>query len=207
MAKLFIKTFSVEKVLQALFYLQTQLKTTNYMKLIKHVFFADRYHLRNYGTLLTYDNYCAMKFGPVCSQTYDILKEDDLFMDSLSDEERDIITNSIEKLDKSETRIKPQKENMLSQSEKEALDFSIEIFGPFNSFQLADITHDYPEWEKYKKMIESGRIKSADIDIVDFFNNPIIEDSKSLIKYLGCDPFVTDDDVLAITKEVYLKYA
>lgn len=43
--------------------------------IVKTVFLADRAHLNKYGRPVTYDNYVAMKFGPVPSLVYDVLKE------------------------------------------------------------------------------------------------------------------------------------
>lgn len=41
---------------------------------VKTIFLADRAHLNKFGRPITYDNYVAMKFGPVPSLVYDILK-------------------------------------------------------------------------------------------------------------------------------------
>ena len=46
----------------------------NKTKAVKLIFFADRYHLRKYGRLVTSEEYYAMKLGPVASKTYNMLK-------------------------------------------------------------------------------------------------------------------------------------
>lgn len=46
----------------------------DFHKLFKILYFADKKHLLNYGSLITDDNYIAMNNGPVPSMTYDILK-------------------------------------------------------------------------------------------------------------------------------------
>jgi uncharacterized phage-associated protein len=43
--------------------------------IVKSVFIADRAHLNRYGRPITYDNYVAMKYGPVPSTVYNFLKE------------------------------------------------------------------------------------------------------------------------------------
>ncbi|MEN2436516.1 Panacea domain-containing protein [Weeksellaceae bacterium A-14] len=43
-------------------------------KISKILYFADREHLAKYGTTITDDNYIAMKYGPVPSNIYDIIK-------------------------------------------------------------------------------------------------------------------------------------
>jgi uncharacterized phage-associated protein len=40
----------------------------------KTIFLADYRHMESYGRPITYDNFVAMKHGPVPSQTYDMLK-------------------------------------------------------------------------------------------------------------------------------------
>jgi len=44
--------------------------------LVKTLFLADRYHLNQWGRLITFDNYVAMKHGPVPSLAFNLLKED-----------------------------------------------------------------------------------------------------------------------------------
>jgi uncharacterized phage-associated protein len=43
--------------------------------ILKTLFLADRWHLNTYGRPVTFDNYHAMRRGPVPSLAYDILKE------------------------------------------------------------------------------------------------------------------------------------
>lgn len=43
--------------------------------ILKAMFIADREHLNKYGRPITFDEYVAMKDGPVASLTYDLLKE------------------------------------------------------------------------------------------------------------------------------------
>ncbi|HBP60233.1 MAG TPA: hypothetical protein DD668_11675 [Alphaproteobacteria bacterium] len=43
-------------------------------KIAKAIFLADVGHLNKFGRPITYDNYVAMKFGPVPSKTYDLLR-------------------------------------------------------------------------------------------------------------------------------------
>ncbi|GAI80273.1 unnamed protein product, partial [marine sediment metagenome] len=48
----------------------------------------------------------------------------------------------------------------LSKSDKDALDFAVEHFGSFDQFQLAEITHDYPEWKKFEKVSSNPSLSS-----------------------------------------------
>jgi uncharacterized phage-associated protein len=44
-----------------------------YLKLLKLMYYADRTMLVSRGTLITYDKWVAMKFGPVLSSTYGLI--------------------------------------------------------------------------------------------------------------------------------------
>jgi|WetSurMetagenome_2_1015567.scaffolds.fasta_scaffold74511_2 hypothetical protein len=43
-------------------------------EIVKSLFIADFWHLKKFGRPVTFDNYVAMKFGPVPSEAYDMLK-------------------------------------------------------------------------------------------------------------------------------------
>ncbi|MCK4946622.1 MAG: SocA family protein [Alphaproteobacteria bacterium] len=51
-------------------------KSVDQYDIVKTIFLADKKHLNKYGRPITFDNYHAMKFGPVPSLTYNFLKED-----------------------------------------------------------------------------------------------------------------------------------
>lgn len=119
----------------------------NYMYLLKLIFFADRYHIRKYLRPVTTDTYFAMKNGPVASWLYDVFKGQAKGVKSIKRSEDNkyfivLATNDI-------------KEDELSSSDVEAIEFSLKNFGFFSENQLANITHAYPEWSKY--CTKSGR--------------------------------------------------
>ena len=58
--------FDYRKATQALNYFAGQEgDQINKMKVLKLLYFVDRYHIRKYGRLVTNDNYLAMQHGPV----------------------------------------------------------------------------------------------------------------------------------------------
>lgn len=79
MSRDFIKlTPKRDKIVEALLFLieraQNQYKEVTQFDLVKSLFIADTAHLETYGRPVTYDNYSAMKNGPVASEAYDMLK-------------------------------------------------------------------------------------------------------------------------------------
>lgn len=166
------------------------------LKAIKLIWAADRYHLRKYGRLVSGDEYVAMRFGPVASNADNIANNDTMW---LSD---DIVDNAKKFVKPSPDRKVVYSHSdvvgsLFSKTDLEALEFAWKEFGQFDGFQIADISHDYPEWSKHQDDIELGVQRRKNIDPIDFFDNP------TKLTHLQKDPFVLDDEILKDSKEVY----
>lgn len=139
----------------------------NKMKAIKLMYFADRYHLRKYGRPITNDEYIAMSYGPVNSGVKDIAEESEF----LGDSEKDYADKFIRKMDHYNYKsIKEVDEDIFSESDIEALKFAWDKFGKYDQFELAELTHKYPEWEKHKIALESST--RVHMDYKDFIEDP-----------------------------------
>ncbi len=145
----------------------------NKMKALKLVYFADRYHLRKYGRMITNDNYLAMDHGPVPSTTKDIAQSNDYLDDTIKTYSLSFIEpinnltyKTINKLDKS----------VLSESDLEALKFSWDTFGYFDQYELRDLTHFYPEWLRVKDYL--ANVSCLPMDLLDFLKDPVDDVNK-----------------------------
>ena len=145
----------------------------NKMKVLKLVYFADRYHLRKYGRMITNDNYLAMEHGPVPSTTKDIAESNDYLDETIKTYSQSFIEpinnltlKSINKLDKS----------VLSDSDLEAMEFSWGTFGHLDQFQLRDLTHFYPEWVKVKDDLADA--SCLPMELLDFLKDPVVDVNK-----------------------------
>lgn len=67
-------TFSPEKALESVLYIARKLRNPTIHEVLKVRYFADKLHLAEYGYMASGDDYVAMKFGPVASGTYNLLK-------------------------------------------------------------------------------------------------------------------------------------
>jgi uncharacterized phage-associated protein len=171
----------------------------NAMKAIKLLFFADRYHLRKYGRPLTNDDYRAMKCGPVGSLARDIAKATEF----LDPEVIDYSKEYLKIVGYDYKSIKSVEMDYFSESDKEALDFSIKIFGRFNQNQLVNISHAYPEWKKYEQNFQEDKGLQIPMRFEDFFENADPRD-EYIARYLsGKDIFLEEKDEFA--KEIYLE--
>ncbi len=163
--------------------------------LVKLAYFADRYHLRKYGRTVSQDKYIAMQKGPVGSLIKDVIE----CTDYLGDDEVKYVQTYI--------RQNPENKNILSKvqitdleqfsdSDIEALNFSINNYGQLTATQLIELTHLYPEWSKFKDRLYADSV-SEDMNLSDFFDNP---------EGLTNDKFKTDSASLNLSHEIFKEY-
>lgn len=185
--------FDYKKATQAINYL-TKMEggQIDKLKLIKLVYLADRYHLRRYGRPMVNDAYFAMPRGPVGSSVKDIAE----FSDFLDKSELDYASKYIATGTQPYTvvSIANVDPGVFSKSEKEALDFAYTEFGGQTPTALVDITHRYPEWEKFRSVLESKETTREPMSYTDFFSNPVNGSN---------DKFSLSSDVLAASKELF----
>jgi uncharacterized phage-associated protein len=165
---------SVRKSTQALNYFAHRAasgapaRRLNRMKALKLLFFADRYHVRKYGRTVSDCSYFAMKHGPVASEAKNVAEEST----RLDARARNYARRYVRKDDTYHfSAVNDVDFAVLSESDREALDFAWAIFGHYSEFRLRDITHHYPEWKKQAAKLRRGR-KRVEIDYADFFEQP-----------------------------------
>lgn len=66
--------FRPEQALELILYVVKRLPHPSFHSVSKVLYFADRQHLSRYGSLLSGDTYVAMRYGPVPSGIYNLLK-------------------------------------------------------------------------------------------------------------------------------------
>ena len=161
--------FAYRKATQALnFFAQQAGGRLSKLRALKLVFFADRYHLRKYGRLVTNDEYWAMDYGPVASNTKD-LAELSAF---LGEQEKAYANRFLEPADQNHQygSKAPVDESVLSESDLEALQFAWRTFG--RKGRLVDLTHEYPEWKRHEATLKAKQVSRVRIRYEDFVENP-----------------------------------
>jgi uncharacterized phage-associated protein len=165
-------SFAYRKATQALnFFVRKADGKLTKLKALKLVYFADRYHLRKFGRLLTNDEYFAMDYGPVPSGVKDLAEMNGMF---LGKQEQEYAQKFI-KAAKDKNLLQSAADvdqNVLSASEREALDFAWDAFGRFAPITLSKLTHHYPEWKRHKAAFESGQVSRVPIAYEDFLEEP-----------------------------------
>ena len=194
--------FNIEKAVQVFYYIQKYSKTMSKLELIKYLFFADRIHLRKHFSLISLDNYVALKYGPVATSSLDVLNKQTDYLSNFSEEELKFL-DCVQQTGQLEWEIKEVPNDLLSNNEMQSIDKSINIF---SGMCLSDISHDYPEWKRYKNLFDMKLISSRPIEMDDFFRNPDIGDSPAIQKYFGnADPLYEDEEYLNEAKKFYLQ--
>lgn len=157
----------------------------NKMKALKLVWLADRYHLRKYGRTITGDKYVAMEYGTVPSSVKDIIEG-----------KRGLKTDGIALVGRLEYQATayPDLDN-LSDSDQEAMDLVIEKYFKQDQFDLSQLSHEFPEWLRYKEQLQV-RKSAYPMVMDDFFKN--VDDSKGL--------FVDDEEFLNQSKEMFHEF-
>ena len=197
-----MKKLSIRQILQVLYYIQHNApsgsRNKDIMYLLKMVFFAVRYHLRNYGAPFLNVTFYAMGNGPVASEIKDILEHKMPSNCDVSDEQ---FLDEIEAVGDYDYEIKEQDVDELSSSFIESLDFALQNFGTFPPFTLSDISHSYPEWKKYEKTLTEKQAKRVFMHFEDFFDDP------EEMKIISEDPFADDKAFLQTLKQDYIENA
>jgi len=164
----------------------------NKMKAIKLIFLADRLHLRKYGRPIVGDMYWAMKLGPVGSLTKNVAE-----LSSISDEALAYAKKYIKPIDGKKqvlTSLKQEDLSVFSKTDIECIESVYNKFSDKDQFELAEITHEFPEWIKHKKELDRGK-KRVRMDYDDFF----VDAPK------GYDLFSQNKSYLEMAKESFLE--
>lgn len=130
-----------EKIPEVILYVISKDEMTQY-QIVKAVFLADRAHLKKYGRPVTFDNYVAMKLGPVPTNIYNLLKPDHSFRDRYKEEapwQAQPVPGS-----KKARLFSPRRnfnEDFLSVSDMRALDDAVGKVKKMKFMEIVDLTH------------------------------------------------------------------
>ena len=150
----------VDKAIESILFIAN--RTNDLFHIVKILYYADKFHLENYGRQITGDYYRAMDEGPVPSGAYDLLKR--ARGDKQTYEARIVNANperSFQVRNKDEV-IPLRKPNLdyLSESDVECLNEAIKLYAKMDLPELWKIVH---EEEAYKSTPHNGQMKLKDI--------------------------------------------
>lgn len=172
--------FDQEKSVEALLYLANRVKDPTKMSILKLLYFADKTSLEKYARFITGDRYSAMKFGPVASNVYNLMKLDNRQLESLGFRLEGDRSYKLVPLRDADTR-------QLSQTDIECLDAIIEVYGQRPAWDLSAQTHQDPAWSKNWRQNGSESVPIPLEDILDTF-----DDGEALLEYLRENTHIAD---------------
>jgi len=162
-------SFAYKKAIQSLNYFARQEGgEINKMKALKLIYFADRYHLRKYGRPITNDTYFALPYGPVASACLNLLNAGEF--QTVESNYRDAFLEKLSQYQYSSTTDVALEH--FSESDQEALNYSWETYHMLDQFQLAEKTHEFPEWKKHQAALDSKLVGRRRMPYSDFLENP-----------------------------------
>lgn len=138
-------TFEYDKnaALAAVLFLAHRVERADFHRIFKLMYFADKYHLERFGRLIASDTYIAMKEGPVPSTTYDIFKHLRRNKGFLSEDTVKAFRESIQVYEHHHIRPKVEPDlAQLSDSDIEALTYSLSEYGHKSHEELVELSHD-----------------------------------------------------------------
>ena len=140
--------FVPEAAVESLLYIASRLGSPTVHEVLKIRYFADKIHLGAYGFIASGDDYVALKFGPVASSTYNLLKAargdqsgwiHPHFYEAISGSLSVDSSNRVVALRAPDT-------SHLSRSDVESLDEAIARYGNMAFRERTDLSHD-PAWK------------------------------------------------------------
>lgn len=136
--------FDPARAVELILYVAKRLRYPTLHSVSKILYFADREHLSRHGSLLSGDNYVAMRHGPVPSGIYDLLKAAAGRQEApIPGQYFELVEKTIQVEDK--RRVTPLRDanlDQLSASQRECLDASLKANGRLSFERLTAKSHD-----------------------------------------------------------------
>lgn len=156
-----------KKITQVLNYIaEKEGGKVNYMKALRLLYLAERLHLRRYGRLITDDKLVAMKNGTLGSQARDIVLGNPRLPHNAYEYSENKIARGRNKFIIS---VSYKGRESLSETDLECVNKVFSSVGGMDEFQLADLTHKLPEWQRHAFAIEKGEKRVVKVNYFDLF--------------------------------------
>lgn len=142
-------SFDIKKTVQvAAIFLKLNNNKMHYLGLLKLLYMADRLALKKIDQSLTGDHYVSMKYGPVLSKVYDLIKGSSYVQDDgIVKVWKEYISTKVIDRNYKVKLLKDPGVDELSEEEEEIIKEISSRYSAIDRFDLAEITHQFPEWE------------------------------------------------------------
>ena len=149
-------TYSIEKIANSiLFFLEKDVQSLGKTKLMKLLFYTDKFHLQSFGRSVFGDTYNKLPQGPVASLTLNTINSlnetDNEDLQEYSDKLSEYIgTQNIQRYQYSSMEFIPKKafdKAFFSKSEIEIMNKVVKKFKTYTATQISDLSHETPEYQ------------------------------------------------------------
>ena len=167
--------FRPAKAVEIVLYLANRVPNPTILSICKLMYLSDKTHLERLGRFLCGERYVAMKYGPVPSYIYDILKS------KADDPEED--SDGLRVTERRNVRVLRGADNKrISPSAKKTLDIVIKQYGNLPIWDLLNKCHDKAWLQAWNNR---GEKNSVDIPVDSIL--ALLEDSDELLSHLHGD--------------------
>lgn len=147
--------FEWQRIKEIILYILNITKGLDYYRVFKVLYFAEKEHLKKYGTRMIADSFCALPYGPVPENLYQSIKGRNLppyLSDAIKFAGEDASTVLLP--------LRACDLDYLSKSDIECLNNSIQENVSLTFNQLKEKSHDYA-WNSTPKLKEISRVDMA----------------------------------------------
>lgn len=164
-----------DRIIESVLYLMKKGRNLSQYQIVKAIFFADRKHLNEYGRPVTFDNYTAMRQGPVPTLVYDLLKPGPTFERIFGGKNRPWVSTPEKGYHRFAARRDPLPD-VLSQTDLAALDYGLDTVRTLSQFDLEKKLHDDPAYkEAWGRRGIKNSVDMKTYKLLDNENEEIIE--------------------------------
>ncbi len=162
-------TFSADKALESVLYIASKLEKPTVHEVLKIRYFADKLHLADYGFMASGDDYVAMKFGPVATTTYNMLKAARGDQSGWIHPRLYELINGTLEVSRGSNLVKPLRDanlDLLSRADIISLDQALDHYGNMPFSQRTDLSHD-AAWQAAWNTATEDEAGQSPIKLVD----------------------------------------
>lgn len=181
------KSFSPTAAVEAVLYIASrQGGRASFHEILKLRYFADRLHLSRYGRIASGDSYAAMKFGPVGSRTYDLLKaakpgaESDWTNPAFVEATKGAF--EVETDGSTVRALREANRELLSPAEMECLDEAIQQYGGMSFKERTALSHD-SAWQEAFDTAQESNIGAASMKLESIAKT--LPNAEEVLEHLG----------------------
>lgn len=156
-------TFSPKKAIETLLYIAQRLERPTIHEVLKIQYFADKLHAQDYGFMPSGDEYVAMKFGPVGSATYDIIKAARGDVSKFNKQYVPFVEGAIEVKGEDDAAVRALREpdiEYLSRAQIRCIDRAVELYGNMPFSERTELSHDNAWTEAWNEAKAKSRLQS-----------------------------------------------